>query len=195
MTRIRIGQVEKGEAQGQRGRGDGGEAAAHQPDPPLGLEALEQHDRHDQHEKQENGHGRGRGPVAVVEELEPERAPDHQRRRSRPDRSGITNSPTAGMKTRNEPAMMPGRASGTVIAPEGRGGRAAEIDRGLDQRAVMLLEVGVERQDHEGQVGVDDADMDGDLGIVDHERRLDDARATAGAALSSPSFLRMPIQA
>src|SRR3546814_3881313 len=31
-----------------------------------------------------------------------------------PSRSGMTNSPTAGMKTRKQPAMMPGSDSGTV---------------------------------------------------------------------------------
>ena len=32
-----------------------------------------------------------------------------------PSSSGMTYSPTAGMKTSMEPAMMPGMASGTVI--------------------------------------------------------------------------------
>ena len=39
-----------------------------------------------------------------------------------PRRSGITNSPTAGMKHRSEPATMPGMASGTVIVQNARHG-------------------------------------------------------------------------
>ncbi len=39
-----------------------------------------------------------------------------------PSRSGMTNSPTAGMKHNSEPAMMPGMASGTVMVQNVRQG-------------------------------------------------------------------------
>src|SRR5690606_22067963 len=41
-----------------------------------------------------------------------------------PRRSGTTNSPAAGMKTRREPARMPGRESGSVTEKNARRGGA-----------------------------------------------------------------------
>ena len=75
-----------------------------------------------------------------------------------PSRSGMTNSPTAGMKTRKQPAMTPGSDSGKVIFQKALDRRAAEILRRLEQRLVHLLQRRIERQDHERQVGIDDAD-------------------------------------
>ena len=54
-------------------------------------------------------------------------------------------------------------------AQEGLDRPGAEIVRGLEQRVVVLLEVGVQRQDHERQVGIDDADVDREAGV--HHRR------------------------
>src|SRR5207253_2198906 len=41
-----------------------------------------------------------------------------------PNKSGITNSPTAGMKTSKAPAAMPGSDSGRITARKARHGRA-----------------------------------------------------------------------
>ena len=93
-----------------------------------------------------------------------------------PSRSGMTNSPTAGMKTSRQPAMTPGSDSGKVIFQKARGRRAAEILGGLDQRIVHLLQRRIERQHHEGQIGIDDADEDRRSGVEDDQRLVDDVQ-------------------
>ena len=77
-----------------------------------------------------------------------------------PSRSGMTNSPTAGMKTSRQPATTPGSDSGKVIFQNALSRRAAEVLGGLEQRVVHLLQRGIERQHHERQIGIDDADKD-----------------------------------
>ena len=67
-----------------------------------------------------------------------------------PSRSGITNSPSAGMKTRNDPATTPGMESGTVRARTPPA-RRAEILRGLDQGRLDPIERRVEWQDMNGR--------------------------------------------
>ena len=53
-------------------------------------------------------------------------------------------------------------------APEALPGVGAEVLRGVEQRRVVLLQVGVERQHHERQVHVDQAD--------DHRERAEQQR-------------------
>jgi hypothetical protein len=82
----------------------------------------------------------------------------------------MTNSPIAGMNTSMEPAMMPGSDSGRVTdrkVCQGREPRSAEAS---SSEVSSFTSVGVERQDHEGQVGVDDADIDGEIGLHHHQR-------------------------
>ena len=93
-----------------------------------------------------------------------------------PSRSGMTNSPIAGMKTSREPAMMPGSASGTVIVANARRAAGAEIARGFEKRRIAPLQRIVDRQDHERQIGVDDAEHDGAVACEKIERRRDEAQ-------------------
>ena len=81
-----------------------------------------------------------------------------------PSRSGMTNSPTIGMKQSSTPAATPGSDSGSVTSQKARAARAAEIGGGLQQRLVHLFERGVERQHHERQIGIDHADIDRGVG-------------------------------
>ena len=92
-----------------------------------------------------------------------------------PSRSGMTNSPTAGMKTSRQPAKTPGSDSGNVICQKARHGRRAEILRRLDQRRIDFFEARIERQDHERQIGIDDADVDRRRRVHDLQRLVDDA--------------------
>ena len=57
-----------------------------------------------------------------------------------PSRSGMTNSPTIGMKHNSAPAATPGSESGSVTTPERLPARAAEIGGRFQQRLVELLE-------------------------------------------------------
>ena len=63
-----------------------------------------------------------------------------------PSISGITNSPTAGMNTRPQPATMPGSDSGSVIDSEYAPRRRAEIGRRFVQREVEPFERRIQRQ-------------------------------------------------
>ena len=92
-----------------------------------------------------------------------------------PSRSGITNSPTAGMKTSRQPATMPGSDSGRVTVRKAGERPGAEIGRRLEQAPVELLQRGVERQHHERQVGIDDAEMDRPFGAEDRAGIGDEA--------------------
>ena len=65
---------------------------------------------------------------------------------------------------------MPGQRQREGHAPEARPGVGAQVLRGLQQRRVVLLEVGVERQHHEGQVHVHHA-RDHREGRVEQVRR------------------------
>ena len=67
-----------------------------------------------------------------------------------PEQLGMTNSPTTGMNTSIEPATMPGIDSGSVIFMNALNGRP-QVRRGLEQRKVHLLQIRVQRQDHEGR--------------------------------------------
>ena len=75
-----------------------------------------------------------------------------------PSRSGMTNSPTAGMKTSRQPAMTPGSDSGKVIFQKALIGGQPRSAAASSSVVIDLLERRVERQHHERQVGIDDAD-------------------------------------
>ena len=62
------------------------------------------------------------------------------------------------MNTSAEPEKMPGSDSGKVTRQKRVPGVRAQVLRRVEQRRVVLLQVGVERQDHERQVHVDHAD-------------------------------------
>ena len=81
-----------------------------------------------------------------------------------PSRSGMTNSPTIGMKQSSAPATTPGARQRQRHQPERLPARAAEIGRGFEQRFVELFQRRVERQHHERQIGIDDADIDRGVG-------------------------------
>ena len=89
-----------------------------------------------------------------------------------PTRLGMISSPVAGMKTSRPPAMMPGMRQRQGHVPEHLPGPRAQIHRGLVQGRVELLEIGVERQDHEGQVGIDHDEHDREI-RVHHRDRLE----------------------
>ena len=73
--------------------------------------------------------------------------------------------------------MMPGTVNGSVTVRNALTGLRAQVRRRLQQRAVQLLHVRVERQDHERQVGVDDPEIDREVrvehadGLVDESDR------------------------
>ena len=88
---------------------------------------------------------------------------------------------------------MPGAVSGIVTRHSERERRGAQVGRGLEQRAVQLLDRGVERQDHERQLAVDLAEHHGEVVV-------EQVRAAAGPActrnrFSRPSERSMKIQA
>ena len=103
-----------------------------------------------------------------------------------PSSSGITYSPTQGMKTSIAPATMPARDSGTVTFQNAVQARRAEIGGGLEQAQVHLRQVRVERQDHERQVGVGHAEDERERRVHQLARRRESGRAAA-SAWSSPS--------
>ena len=105
-------------------------------------------------------------PVAVAEELIPQHAADHQLIGAAEQRAESRTRRRPGMNTSIEPAMMPGIDNGSVIVQEGLERLGAEIRRRLEQREVVLLQVRVQRQDHERQVGVDDADIHGEIRCI-----------------------------
>ena len=88
--------------------------------------------------------------------------------------SGIANMPSTGMKTSAEPEKMPGQRQREGHAPEAVPGVGAQVLRRVEQRRVVLLEVGVERQDHERQVHVDHADDHREAREQEVERAEDD---------------------
>jgi hypothetical protein len=143
------------------------------PPPRLCLGVLEQHDRHHQHDQQDDRDRRGHGPVAVVEELDPERLADHQRAGAAKQ---VGNDELAHGRNEHQQAAGQNARHGEPRGhlPEGADAGAAEIARGLDQRFIHLLERRIDRQHHEGQVGIDDADIDRGVGRQDLERRVDD---------------------
>jgi hypothetical protein len=61
------------------------------------------------------------------------------------------------MKTSAEPAQIPGSDSGRVIRQKARPGAGTEILGRFEQCRVVLLQVGVQWQDHERQVYIDHA--------------------------------------
>ena len=88
--------------------------------------------------------------------------------------SGIANMPSTGMNTSAEPEKMPGQRQREGHAPEAVPGVGAQVLRRVEQRRVVLLEVGVERQDHERQVHVDHADDHREAREQQVERAEDD---------------------
>src|SRR5262249_58504825 len=52
-------------------------------------------------------------------------------------------------------------------------GRGVEIEAGLDQAEVELLQAGIEGQHHEGQEAVEQAQQDGGIGVEDDDRPVD----------------------
>ncbi len=97
----------------------------------------------------------------IISELEPA------------SRSGITNSPTIGMKQSSTPAPTPGSDSGNVTSQNTCARRGAEIGGGLLQRRLHLRQRRIERQDHERQIGIDDAEIHRAVGRQPHHRRRD----------------------
>ena len=73
---------------------------------------------------------------------------------------------------------MPGPDSGRMTFENTCDGRAAEVQRGLDQAVVDLHDDGVERQDHIRQVVVHHAEDDS--AVRADERQRADADAAAG---------------
>src|SRR5262249_11921979 len=69
---------------------------------------------------------RGHRPGVVAEELVPKHPAESRRPHigllGPPRSEGMTNSPTAGMKTSIEPAMTPGSESGSVMSKKARRG-------------------------------------------------------------------------
>ncbi len=129
-----------------------------------------QHDRDDdEHQQHGDGERRGARPVGLEKN-------SSQRTRpiisvpGPPSSDGMTNSPMAGMKTSMRAGDDAGHGERQGDGEEGADGPGAEIGGGLEQGAVELHQIGVERQDHEGQVGVDDADIDGEIGLHHHQR-------------------------
>ncbi len=111
-----------------------------------------------------------------------------------PSRSGITNSPTAGMKTSMLPATMPGQESGSVTRRKARKGRQPRSAAASSRVGISMRQVGVERQHHEGQIGIDHAEIDRELGVQDVQR-VSMTPSQSSKLFSSPLVLRMPIQA
>jgi hypothetical protein len=80
------------------------------------------------------------------------------------------------MKTSMQPATIPGRDKGQGDAGEGAQRAAAEVFCGFEQGQVHLLQIGVQRHDHERQVAVDDAQIGGEIGLQHDDRLIDDAQ-------------------
>ena len=81
------------------------------------------------------------------------------------------------MKTRIEPAMMPGLTERDDDAAQHLEALGVEIVARLDQAEIELLDAGVERQHHQRQVDIEHAHHDGGVGEHDLDGLLDDARA------------------
>ena len=153
---------------------------------------VQRHRRQQQHQQHHRG-GRGHRPVRLVKnsshrvwpiisELEPA------------SRSGITNSPTIGMKQSNTPAPTPGNDSGNVTSQNACRGEAPRSPAASSKRRVHLGQRRIERQDHERQIGIDDAEIHRAVGGEPHHRR--ETRCSASRILlSRPSCCRMLIQA
>src|SRR6185436_8470442 len=91
------------------------------------LDALEEHDRQDQQQQHRDSHGARVRPAAVVEELVIQLVAIMSWS-VRPNNSGTTYSPTAGMNTSSEPARIPGIDSGSVMRRKARIGPAPRSD-------------------------------------------------------------------
>ena len=87
----------------------------------------------------------------------------------------MTNSPTIGNETQQAAGEDARPGERQRHQPECFPARAAEIGGGFEQGVVHLLEGGVERQHHEGQIGIDDADEDRGIGREPGHGLLDDA--------------------
>ena len=63
-----------------------------------------------------------------------------------PRMSGMAKMPNAGMNTSAAPANTPGRDSGKVTPPEALPGVGAQVLSRVQQRRIVLFQVGVQRQ-------------------------------------------------
>ncbi len=94
-----------------------------------------------------------------------------------------------GMNTSAEPAYTPGQRQREGDPPEALPGVGAEVLRGVEQRLVVLLEIGVQRQHHERQVHVDEADEHRER--AEQQRHGLDAERSRARALSAPRERRL----
>ncbi len=81
------------------------------------------------------------------------------------------------MKTSTVPATIPGIVSGTVTRQNDAVLPGSQVRRGFEQRAVQLLERGVEGEDHERQLAIDEADHHRRLGVQDLQGMVEQAGA------------------
>ena len=84
--------------------------------------------------------------------------------------SGVTYSPTVGMKTRKKAAMTPGRLSGSVTRRNCCSRARVQVGGGVEQRRIDPLEGGVDRQRRERDPDVDEGDGHRDA-VVEQSRR------------------------
>ena len=77
-----------------------------------------------------------------------------------PTRSGVTYSPTVGMKHMKNPAITPGRLRGSDHPPEAPQRGRPEVGRGFEEGRVDPLQTGQDGQRHEWDPDVDEGDDD-----------------------------------
>jgi hypothetical protein len=138
------------------------------------FEALKQHDGHDQQQQDQDRHRARDRQVAVLEELIRQHAADHQLIGAAEQRRNHVLA-----HRRDEHQQAAGEDAGERLRQRDRQERAkrpcAQIRRRLEQRRVVLLEVRVQRQDHERQIRIHDADIHREVGLHQHQWTVDDA--------------------
>ena len=144
------------------------------------LHLLEPHHRHHQDQQQYHRNRRGYRPVSVDEELVPQRAADHQRigaaQQGRDDEFAYGRDEyqqRAGDDAWHR--QRQGDVEKNLPAP------CAQVGGRVLQVRVELLQVGVQRQDHERQVGIDDAQIDREVVIDQLQRLIDQSQPQQGS--------------
>jgi hypothetical protein len=99
-------QVQEQESRDHHRRDESRAAAVHRCPHLLPLRALVKHDREDQHEEHRNRDRARTGQSRLLKNSSHSTRPIISAS-GPPSSAGITNSPTAGMKTSMQPAMMP----------------------------------------------------------------------------------------
>ena len=114
------------------------------------------------------------GQLRLQEVLIPQHAADHQRIRAA-EQARNDELAHRGNEDEHRACDDAGHRQRQRDAQERLEWLAAEIDRRFEQRQIVLLEIRIQRQDHERQVRVHDADVHREVRLQHHDRLVDDA--------------------